>query len=102
MSPSSKPAALLGFPPSVPVVPSRLDLSIKDESETDLSPRSSLTYVSDLEKPRVDLEQPSLSGAAPRVSTLARRIHGWSWQAVRLARPGTWGCNRHVVGYSFD
>jgi hypothetical protein len=80
-------------------VPSRLDLSMKNEPETALSARSSLTYIPDLEKPRVDLEQPSLSGAVPRVSTLARRIHGWSWQAVRLARPG---CNRDIVVYSFD
>jgi len=29
-------------------------------------------------------EQPSVSGDSPHVSTLARRIHGWSWQAVRL------------------
>jgi hypothetical protein len=102
MSSSSKPAALLDSPPSVALVPSHLDLSIKSESETALSARSSLTYVPDLEKPRVDLEQPSLSGASPRVSTLARRIHGWSWQAVRLARPGASGCNRDLVVYSFD
>ena len=80
-------AAVLGFP-SVALEPNRLDHSIKSGSETSPSTRSSLTYVSDLEKPRVDLERPSLSGASPRVSTLARRIHGWSWQAVRLTRPG--------------
>jgi hypothetical protein len=103
MSSSSEPAALFGFSPSVALVPNRLDLSIKSvsEPETVLSARSSLTYVPDLEKPRVDLEQPSLSGASPRVSTLARRIHGWSWQAVRLARPGASGCNHDLVVYSF-
>lgn len=100
MSSSSKPAAL-GSPPSVALTPSRLDLSMKSESETALSARSSLTYVPDLEKPRVDLEQSSLSDASPRVSTLARRIHGWSWQAVCLARPGALGSNRDVVAYSF-
>jgi hypothetical protein len=102
MSSSSKPAALLGFPPSVALVPNCLDLSIKSGPETSPSARSSLTYVTDLEKPRVDLEQPSLSSASPRVSTLARRIHGWSWQAVRLARPGASGCNRDLVVYSFS
>ena len=29
-------------------------------------------------------EQLSVSGAKPQVSTLARRIHGWTWQAVCL------------------
>lgn len=97
MSSFSKPAALLGIPP-LALVPNRLDdLSIKSGSE---SARSSLTDVADLEKPRVDLELPSLSGASPRVSTLARRIHGWSWQAVRSARPGASGCNRDLVVYS--
>ncbi|KAI0271746.1 voltage-dependent anion channel-domain-containing protein [Russula aff. rugulosa BPL654] len=81
MSSFSKPAALLGIPP-LALVPNRLnDLSIKSGSE---SARSSLTDVADLEKPRVDLELPSLSGASPRVSTLARRIHGWSWQAFPI------------------
>jgi hypothetical protein len=101
MSSSSNPAALLGSPPSLALVPNRLDLSIESGSETSPSARSSLTCVSVLEKPRVDLEQPSLSGASPRVSTLARRIHGWSWQAVRLARPGASGCNCDLVAYSF-
>jgi hypothetical protein len=51
--------------------------------------RSSHTYELDLEKPGVKLEQPSLSGpSSRRVSTLARRIHGWSWKTVRLARSG--------------
>lgn len=80
-------ATLFGFP-SVALEPNRLDFSIKSGSETSPSTRSSLTYVPDLEKPKVDLERPSLSGASPRVSTLARRIHGWSWQAVCLIRPG--------------
>jgi len=99
MSSYSKPAVLPGFPQLVPLA-NRLDLSMKRGSETP-SARSSLTYVSDLEKPRVDLEQPSLSGDSPRVSTLARRIHGWSWQAVRLTRPGASGCNRELIFYSF-
>jgi hypothetical protein len=91
---SSKLAAPLGFLLSVipVVVANRLDISVKSVSEAALSARSS---------PSVDLEQPSLSGASPCVSTLARRIHGWSWQAVRLARPGASGCNRDLVVYSF-
>ena len=99
MSSSSNPAVLPGFPQLVPLAPNRLDLSMKRGSETP-SARSSLTYVSDLEKPRVDLEQPSLSGDSPRVSSLARRIHGWSWQAVRLTRPGASECNRELTFYS--
>jgi hypothetical protein len=79
--------------------PIRPDLPMKSGSETSVC--SSLTYVSGLEKPRVDLEQPSLGDTSPRVSTLARRIHGWSWQAVRLARPGASACNRELVVYSF-
>ncbi|KAH9166888.1 voltage-dependent anion channel-domain-containing protein [Lactarius sanguifluus] len=44
------------------------------------SARSSVTYVTEFgEKPIVDPQEPS--GTAPRVSRLARRIHGWSWQA---------------------
>jgi hypothetical protein len=87
MSSSSKLAALLGSRPSSSLAPAPLrpNLSIKRVSET--SALSSFTYVSDLEKPGVNLEQPSVSDPSPRVSTLARRIHGWSWQAVRLARP---------------
>ena len=87
MSSSSKLSALLGSRPSQAPAPLRPNLPIKSGSET--SALSSLTYVSDLEKPGVNLEQPSLSDASPRVSTLARRIHGWSWQAVRLTRPLT-------------
>ena len=102
MSSSAKPAALLGFPPSVALAPSRLDLSVNIGSETaPASARSSLTYVSDLEKPRMDFERPSLSDASPRVSTLARRIHGWSWQAVRVASSGASGYNRDLIVYSF-
>ncbi len=99
MSSSYKPAAILGIPPvALALVPNRLDdLPIKSGSETVLSARSSLTCVPDLEKPRVYLEHPSLSCASQRVSTLARRIHGWSWQAVRLARPGESGCNRDLA-----
>jgi hypothetical protein len=100
MSSSSEQAAILGIPPFA-LVPNRLDdLSIKSGSETVLSARSSLTYVQDLEKPTVDLELPSLSGAPPRVSTLARRIHGWSWQAVRLARRGAHRGAIAIVVYS--
>lgn len=86
MSSSSKPMALLGSRPSLTRTPLRPDLPMKRASDT--SARSSLTCVSELEKPEVNLEHPSLGGASPRVSTLARRIHGWSWQAVRLAPPG--------------
>ena len=87
MSSSSKLATFLGSHPSssASTTPLRPNLSVKRESET--SALSSFTYVSDLEKPMVNLEQPSLSDSSPRVSTLARRIHGWSWQAVRLAHP---------------
>ncbi|KAF8473684.1 voltage-dependent anion channel-domain-containing protein [Russula ochroleuca] len=47
--------------------------------------RSSHTYELDLEKPGVKLEQPSLSGpSSRRVSTLARRIHGWSWKTFPI------------------
>ncbi|KAH9989571.1 voltage-dependent anion channel [Russula vinacea] len=61
---------------------------VKSGSET--STRSSITCVSDesdLEKPGLKFEQPTLSGVSrplPRVSTLARRIHGWSWQAFPI------------------
>ncbi|KAI9460729.1 voltage-dependent anion channel [Russula earlei] len=34
--------------------------------------------------PVVDSEQPSPDGSAQRVSRLARRIHGWSWQAFPI------------------
>jgi hypothetical protein len=88
---SYKPAALFGPRPSPAPAPFRLDPPVLVTSESETSTRSSLTYVSDesdTEKPEVKPEQPTLNGASPRVSTLARRIHGWSWQAVRLARPG--------------
>ena len=86
MSSSSKLATFLGSRPSSSASPTPLrpNLSVKRESET--SALSSFTYVSDLEKPGANLEQPSISDSSPRVSTLARRIHGWSWQAVRSAR----------------
>ncbi len=99
MSSPSKPAPVHGFPLSVAKASIRPDLPMKSGSETSVC--SSLTYVSDLEKPRVDLEEPSLSGTSPLVSILARRIHGWSWQAVRLARPGASTCNRELIVYSF-
>ncbi len=100
MSSSSQPAVLLGYSPSLALAPIRRpDLHIKCGSDT--SAHSSLTYVLDLEKPGVNLGQLSARDASPRVSTLARRIHGWSWQAVRSAHPGASGCNRDLVVYPF-
>lgn len=45
------------------------------------SPQLSLTFITEFgEKPISNRREPT--GTAPQVSRLARRIHGWSWQAV--------------------
>ena len=94
MSSSYKSAALVGSRPSLALVPVPPDPPMLVKSGSETSTRSSITCVSDesdLEKPGLTFEQPTLSGVSrplPRVSTLARRIHGWSWQAVRLVLPG--------------
>jgi hypothetical protein len=94
MSSSYKPAARLTSRPSLDLAPLRPDPPMLVKSGSETSTSSSITYLSDesdLEKPGVKFEQPTLSGVSrppPHVSTLARRIHGWSWQAVRLVRPG--------------
>lgn len=47
------------------------------------SARSSLTYITESgEKPIMNRREPT--GTAPRVGRLARRIHGWSWQAFPI------------------
>jgi hypothetical protein len=74
-SPNS--ADVLGSHPSRPLSP---DQSIKRESEG--GAMSSFTDSADAKQLVVRAEQPPPSRPAPRVSTLARRIHGWSWQAV--------------------
>ena len=76
---SPKPADVLGSHPSRALSP---DQSLKRGSED--SAMSSFTDSTDAKQLVVRVEQPSLSKPAPRVSTLARRIHGWSWQAVCL------------------
>jgi hypothetical protein len=67
-------------PDSQPSPPLSSEMSLKSVSGA--STRSSF-YSTDVEKPAVNPEL-TVPGAAPHVSTLARRIHGWSWQAVRL------------------
>lgn len=89
---SPKPADVLASRPSRALSP---DQSIKREAED--GAMSSFPDSADEKQLVVRAEQPPLGRPAPRVSTLARRIHGWSWQAV-------WKCwwNRFVVVYSFD
>jgi len=62
-----------------------LHLGLPSRTESDQSARSSFSYAKDVEIVVASPDQTSPVGAAaPHVSTLARRIHGWSWQAVRL------------------
>lgn len=76
---SPKPAGVLGSHPSRSLSP---DQSSKRGSEN--SAMSSFSGSADAKQLVARAEQPSPSRPAPRVSTLARRIHGWSWQAVCL------------------
>ncbi|KAI0284471.1 voltage-dependent anion channel-domain-containing protein [Russula brevipes] len=77
------PAIVIGSHPSRPL---RVDLPLKN------GPRAVawLSFLSlsstdvDVGRPVVNPEQPSFSGASPPVSKLARRIHGWSWQAFPM------------------
>jgi hypothetical protein len=105
------PAIVIGSHPSRPL---RVDLPLKN------GPRAVawLSFLSlsstEVERPVVNPERPSFSAASPPVSKLARRIHGWSWQAVRpylrsvisslipLVVPHGYGhgcCLRHSVGF---
>jgi hypothetical protein len=108
--PSPIPVDVLGSRPSQ--APGH-DPSRKSGSEA--SAMSSFTNSADAKQLVVRAEQPSRSGSTPRVSTLARRIHGWSWQAVCLRigvcgtiiwlfiplivphRHGNWCCLCHSV-----
>lgn len=76
---SANPTSFLG---SFPLRPSSSHLSIKSEAE--VSARSSFTNLHRCEQLMLYAEQPSVNGGKPHVNTLARRIHGWSWQGVRL------------------
>jgi hypothetical protein len=73
----SNAAVLIGPYPSWPTFP---DLRLESGFEA----CDRLSNAPDVKHDVTDAEQSSLSRPAPRVSTLARRIHGWSWQAVRL------------------
>ncbi|KAI9509751.1 voltage-dependent anion channel-domain-containing protein [Russula earlei] len=70
---SPKPAALGSL---------HFDLPSKHDSDENLS--SSISYAEAKGTSLVNPEQSSPSGAAPSVSRLARRIHGWSWQAFPI------------------
>ncbi|KAI0290293.1 voltage-dependent anion channel-domain-containing protein [Russula brevipes] len=77
------PAIVIGSHPSRPL---RVDLDLKNGPTADAwSSFLSLSPTDvDVGRPVVNPQQPSFSGASPPVSKLARRIHGWSWQAFPM------------------
>ncbi|KAH9967578.1 voltage-dependent anion channel-domain-containing protein [Russula dissimulans] len=76
---SSPKPAIPGDHPSSP-----LPLDLPSRRVSDQSARSSFSYAKHVEISVATPEQTSPVGAAPHVSRLARRIHGWSWQAFPI------------------